>query len=300
MPGKQIFIFCVLYTSLCSLLIFIGSEIFFPSKIHDPEEQFINLSSPELILETHESDFASFDTMNQDKISSTVNKIIFEQYKNKFLDHNIPEIFFRYFPWSVKAKMQDSYSPLLEVFLKQKYIFPRISTLGIYMYENTSDVRWRMRAHTIHLYGALELGEEEFLSVFIHEFAHYFDIYTWWEQTDKTSQKFYDVSWKSLSVIRAWQSSNDFVSGYALTNQFEDYAESYLYFILHNEDFYQKSLNQISLARKYNFFAEEIFTDWQFQKTNFWGEASLKSYYWDITKLRVDIKNFLQYMQNGI
>lgn len=93
---------------------------------------------------------------------------------------------------------------------------------------------------------------------------------------------------------------NDFVSGYAMTNQYEDFAESYVYYILHNRDFYSRSETSKVLREKYNFFETYVFTQKEFYKEAFSQDTEIKSYYWDITKISVDIKKFLQYLQNEI
>jgi hypothetical protein len=92
---------------------------------------------------------------------------------------------------------------------------------------------------------------------------------------------------------------NDFVSGYGMTNQYEDFAESYLYYVLHNEDFIYKTLDNPSLARKYNYIREYIFPKNQFLQEDFSAQG-VSDYYWDITKQEVDVKKFLQYLQEQI
>jgi hypothetical protein len=91
------------------------------------------------------------------------------------------------------------------------------------------------------MYGILSLSDEEFLSVLIHEFAHYFDIYSLTDdESDDLSLDFYSISWDSVTRVKPGHSSIDFVSGYALTNQYEDFAETYTYYILHNKSFRNK------------------------------------------------------------
>ena len=84
-----------------------------------------------------------------------------------------------------------------------------------------------------------------------------------------------------------------------MTNKYEDFAETYVYYILHNEDFIYKSLSSNDLARKYAYMKEQVFPKNQFLQEDFSDEA-LKKYYWDITKLGVDVKKFLQYLKEDI
>jgi len=101
--------------------------------------------------------------------------------------------------------------------------------------------------------------------------------------------------------MRKQLGQNDFVSGYAMTNQYEDFAESYVYYILHNKDFFTKTLSSSILRQKYEFFEKYVFPQKEFYKENFSLETdSPKSYYWDITKISVDIKKFLQYVKKEV
>lgn len=114
------------------------------------------------------------------------------------------------------------------------------------------------------------MTDEEFLGVLIHEFAHYFDIYSMQRNSfGDQSEKFYDISWDSVSIISSGQGSQDFVSGYAMTNQYEDFAESYLFYILHNKAFRSKAEKSDSLALKYDFFRKYVFQANQFYNEDF-------------------------------
>jgi hypothetical protein len=84
-----------------------------------------------------------------------------------------------------------------------------------------------------------------------------------------------------------------------MTNQYEDFAESYVYYILHNEDFMYRSINNNVLAEKYRYIREYIFSKNQFLQEDF-SDKRVEEYYWDVTKLDVDVKKFLQYLQEAI
>lgn len=145
------------------------------------------------------------------------------------------------------------------------------------------------------------MSDEEFLSVLIHEFAHYIDIYALpGSHFGDESQKFYDISWESVSVMKKGLDGSDFVSGYAMTNKYEDFAESYTYYVLHNKDFSKKSQKSKILAKKYDFFKNYIFDKNMFFKENFSAWEEYKPYYWDVTKIPIDVKNFLQYLQKTL
>ena len=293
MWSKKNFLFLLVYTLLFSALIFVGRSIFFPDVNY--EEQYIE---PSLEIE---AEYQSFSGMTQEDIRSTVHDLIYEEFTKKYTQEEQAKVSFTYFPSELFEKIQHSYLPLAETFLYHKDVLSRIENLSILLYKNKSETRWRMKAKSIHLHGVLNMSDAEFLWVLIHEFGHYIDIYslpksTFWDE----SQQFYDISWDSVTTIRPDLKGKDFVSGYAMTNQYEDFAESYVYYVLHNKDFLEKSKESNILARKYTFFQKYIFPRNLFYKENFSDEAVFKSYYWDITKLPVDIKKFLQYLQSGI
>jgi hypothetical protein len=150
------------------------------------------------------------------------------------------------------------------------------------------------------MYGVEQMSDSEFLSVLLHEFGHYYDIYSLpGTSFGDRSNDFYDISWKSTTIMKSESDSSDFVSGYSMTNQYEDFAETYIYYILHNEDFIYRSLDNPILTKKYNYIREFIFPKNQFLQEDFSTEI-VKDYYWDITKLEVDVKKFLQYLQEDI
>jgi len=46
-----------------------------------------------------------------------------------------------------------------------------------------------------------------------------------------------------------------------MTNKYEDFAESFAYFVLHNEDFLSKSAKSEVLRKKYDYFIKYLFRD---------------------------------------
>lgn len=155
-----------------------------------------------------------------------------------------------------------------------------------------------MRHATLRLFGVTDMSIGEFLSVGIHEFAHYFDIYILEKSLFRdVSQYFYDISWESTQTIIAGQKNADFVSGYAMTNKYEDFAETYTYFVLHNDDFFIRAQQSDILQQKYDFFGQFIFKNYLFQGTDFSFDNEVRSYYWDITKIEMDPKKLLHYLE---
>ena len=53
--------------------------------------------------------------------------------------------------------------------------------------------------------------------------------------------KFSSISWQASDLKKTNAKLEDFVSGYALTNDYEDFAESLTMFVLFNEEFAQRT-----------------------------------------------------------
>lgn len=161
--------------------------------------------------------------------------------------------------------------------------------------------RGKFTQNTIQLYGVEELTPEELVSVFIHELGHYFDI-TYLEKKVlfDISDVFYNISWLGTYILKPESQKQDFVSGYAMTNKYEDFAESFIYYVLYNEDFRFKTQWNPTLKEKYDFFGKYIFKNDEFKKTNFRMTGNIQDYYWDITKIEFSLQNFLEYLKKWL
>ncbi len=240
--------------------------------IHDQQE----LSSP----------------LEEPAIIPKVPEIVESLEEESFLFSYIPEFF---------ASEVLSYENNSREVLTTPVFAPKIQDLKVELYKDLIDVRWKMKQKTIKMFGVTELDQDEFLSVFTHEFAHYLDIYFFSrDRGSDISNRFYDISWKTTSIILPWQKQSDFVSGYAMTNKYEDFSESFTYYVLHNDDFLEKSKQSLIMREKYNFFRRYLFKGNDFFGTDFSDQNVIRSYYRDITKIPFDVNNFLQYMKNNI
>lgn len=288
-------LFLCIYTVLLSLLVYIWKEIFFPS--WDFEERFLE---PHYSY-NHEEEFSDLSNVSQSDINSTIHSLIYEEFSKKYKQEQQAKIQFRYIPSSLHKVIEYSYLPIAESFLYHRGILSMANKLSVFFHSTNSETRWRMRSGYIHIYGITHMKDSEFLSVLVHEFAHYYDVYTlsgnaFWDR----SQVFYNIGWDSTNRMKKWLEVHDFVSGYSMTNKYEDFAESYIYYVLHNSDFFKKAEESEILMRKYNYFRENIFTRDQFVGKSFSLENQVKDYYWDITKIDTDVKKFLQYLQDDI
>ena len=96
------------------------------------------------------------------------------------------------------------------------------------LYKKKEKIRGKFYNNIIQMYGISQLNKNEILSVFIHELGHYFDIvYLEKKVLFDVSDMFYQLSWIDINIMKAGLNTKDFVSGYAMTNKYEDFAESF-------------------------------------------------------------------------
>ena len=194
-----------------------------------------------------------------------------------------------------------SRSHTIVMVLERRLFFRFIQKMTLAFYEERIDVRGKMKNKTLKIFAGQKMPLNELLAVSIHEFSHYIDIYFFKKIGAKDiSNWFYDISWYSTKVIYAWQTWKDFVSGYAMTNKYEDFAETLTYYVFHNQDFLIKTLESDILLAKYNFVKISVFQNENFVDTDFSENNKIKKYYRDITKIPFSTKNFLQYIKKSI
>lgn len=109
--------------------------------------------------------------------------------------------------------------------------------------------------------------DSEFVGLLMHEGLGHFADLTCWSGTpqagdspfidsgdvmyrDDPSVAFYSLSWSESKIRRIDSRAEDFVSGYALTDTYEDFAESVAYYFLQEEAFAQRAQTNPVLAGK--------------------------------------------------
>lgn len=155
---------------------------------------------------------------------------------------------------------------------------------------------------------AVDMSAEEFVGVFVHELGHNVDYAYLVPSHEKQaspftdagtplyesdpSLDFYRISWTSNQYSQEGAVAADFVSGYAMTDPFEDFAETYVYYVLHNREFKALTENSEALKAKYNFMKDRVFSGEVFET----GDLNLHqtSQPWDITVLPYDLNQFLR------
>jgi hypothetical protein len=83
--------------------------------------------------------------------------------------------------------------------------------------------------------------------------------------------------------MKAGLSGTSFVSGYASTNQYEDFAESFTMYVFHNKEFLKRAQTSTFLQKKYTFLRTSVFGD-AFLGSAYEKDAVPKKV-WDVTKI---------------
>ncbi len=115
--------------------------------------------------------------------------------------------------------------------------------------------------------------KEEFVAVFIHELGHVLDLGRKGKSkvasgfhdmgksipSDDPSVKFYSIGWKDEDIRLPGTLPKDFVSGYAMYNMFEDFAETYAFYVLHGVRFQDLLEKSQKLVQKYELLKKDLF-----------------------------------------
>lgn len=290
---KKILLYLFGYTFFFLSLFFFLDTFFF----HTSENTYIEENYIEKSKEVN-SDFSHLS--ERDKIvylqmlEKERNKPIFEEDS---INRDIQKYVFLYKPEEYQLDAFN-YQKIIQKFFTPDFILDKVTFLQVAFYKDRFDVRWKFEKNIIKLFSVVDLWYSEMLSVFVHEFWHYVDLYYLLKQVggDDTSKYFYSVSWENPKILKEGMKKDDFVSGYAMTNQYEDFAESFTYYVFQNDEFKNKSLNSPILFNKYTFFSEYIFQNNEFKNTNF-SLDRVRDYYWDVTKIHINLEKFLQYVE---
>ncbi|MBI4995034.1 hypothetical protein HZC21_05360 [Candidatus Peregrinibacteria bacterium] len=121
----------------------------------------------------------------------------------------------------------------------------------------------------------LNVTDDELSSVLVHEMGHLVDggFLFGFDQlnqsgfydfetpvlADDPSAAFYRISWLNNKIMQPDSTELDFVSMYAMTDPFEDFAETYAYYRLHSPEFRALAEFNSALKQKYEFMKAYVF-----------------------------------------
>lgn len=109
---------------------------------------------------------------------------------------------------------------------------------------------------------------------------------------DDLSLEFYQLSFEDEKTRKKTSSDLDFVSGYAMSDPFEDFAETITYYRLHGLEFKKLMKNNSILKKKYNFMKEKVFNNAEFDTGNLNNIADSTKRNYDTTILDYNLTNF--------
>jgi hypothetical protein len=109
---------------------------------------------------------------------------------------------------------------------------------------------------------------------------------------DDESLEFYRISFNSENHKLASATDDDFVSGYAQSNVFEDFAETYNYYILHGIEFRQLMKTNLALAQKYYFMKDKVFSGQEFNNGDLDNISNSDRRNYDATILAYQLNKF--------
>ncbi|MBD3270568.1 hypothetical protein GF376_03505 [Candidatus Peregrinibacteria bacterium] len=154
------------------------------------------------------------------------------------------------------------------------------------------------------------VDNEELVAVLVHEMAHIVDtgvidgtkeagesnfrdgskpVYN----NDK-SLYFYRISFIDDKTVKSEATELDFVSGYAMTDPFEDFAESFTYYIIHGDKFRKLIKKNEALEKKYYYLKNRIFNGKEFYEISDNSVLDLYREY-DTTALKYNLEYFLAF-----
>lgn len=153
-----------------------------------------------------------------------------------------------------------------------------------------------------------DVTDKELMSVFVHEMGHVVDtgLHTGNYRSGRSefmdgnmpiykndlSLRFYRISWVDDKTLKPDARKEDFVTGYAMTDPFEDFAEAYNFYILHGSQFRKMAEFNRQLWRKYMFMKYYIFEGKEFDNDPY-TEIEFFTRNYDSTVLNYDLNEFL-------
>ena len=173
---------------------------------------------------------------------------------------------------------------------------------SINIVENSNWRRW-YATHSYIVINSYNQSQKEFWEVFTHELAHIIDLWVikWnWEKDEKFTEfwnvifakndpsiQFYKLSRDWEKVRKAWSKSQDFVSWYAMSDPFEDYAESFNMYINHKNLFLAMTRSSNILRQKYDIIDKQFWTKYFFEDNETTKKVEASPFWrpWDSTRM---------------
>lgn len=204
-------------------------------------------------------------------------------------------IIFDFYPKNITIRKEEL--QLIKKIVLSDYLQEKTTPLEVVLDYDTKEPRGRLSNYKLSLALNSIKNNWELAKVLVHELWHVVDIYYLDKLGDyDLSDNFYEISWldsdKKKSNSKIW----DFASWYALSNKYEDFAESFTFYVFHNDEFKKRSEINYTLKKKYIFFSNYIFVNDEFKNTAF-EDFKVKDYNRDTTKISINLTRFLYYLE---
>lgn len=197
-----------------------------------------------------------------------------EQSSTSGLKKNIPKKDVKNIPLTIAfnpdyVKIDNSIVNRLREVVRSSYFQSKVTPLNLVLDNERQEPRGQVMGNKLILSTAIPSDSEQ-IKVFVHELGHIVDIFYLRKGFfADPSDIFYNISWESFNTKKKGQKIGDFVSGYALSNKYEDFAESFAFYVFHNEDFFARAKKDPILQQKYDFFRSYVFAKDAFVGTSF-------------------------------
>lgn len=167
------------------------------------------------------------------------------------------------------VKIDSSVVNRLKEVIRSSYFRSKVTPLNLVLDTQRQEPRGQVMGNKLILSTSIPSDSEQ-LKVFVHELGHIVDIFYLKKGFfSDPSDVFYSISWESFNTKKKGQKLSNFISGYALSNKYEDFAESFAFYVFHNEDFARRASKDFILRKKYDFFGSYVFEKDAFIGTSF-------------------------------
>lgn len=173
----------------------------------------------------------------------------------------------------------------LQGMLCQSKLSPLFDDIEIVLLPSVREPRASIEGRRLTL-GLEGIGPEELTALLIHEGSHHYDLT---RHTDRSV--FARISWQTDDIKKPDAQLIDFVSGYALTNSYEDFAESVTFFLLFEREFFERAQKSAILMQKYQHI-QQIFAPTGRDVLTSYASGALAMYHWDTTRIPFDQKKY--------
>ena len=154
-----------------------------------------------------------------------------------------------------------------------------------------------------------DVSDKELMSVLVHEMGHVVDtgLHTgnYWHgrsefmdgnipvYNNDLSLRFYRISWENEKTLKESASETNFVTQYAMSDPFEDFSETYNFYILHGKQFREMAEYNRALMSKYLFMKYFIFKGVEYDNDPY-TEAQPFARNYDATVLNYNENSFIK------